>query len=92
MLQNCISKKIKWIILPRDNYEVIKTCALYSLETKKQSSSQQNFNEFYYGACIDLPTWASLLCYSVFFQATYQLKVNAEDTALSIITIKETTI
>ena len=32
------------------------TYALHSLETKKQSSSQQNFNESYYGACIDLPT------------------------------------
>ena len=92
MLQNCISNKIKWIILPRENYTVVKTYALYSLEAKKQSSSQQNFNESYYGASIDLPTWASLLCYIVFFQATYQLKVNAEATALSIVTIKETRI
>ena len=65
------------VFLPRENYTVIKIYALYSLETKKQSSSQQNSKESYYGACIDLPTWA--------FQWTYQFKVNAEDTALSIL-------
>ena len=31
-------------------------------------------------------------CYLVFFQATYQLKVNAEAAALGIVTIKETMI
>ena len=44
------------VFLPRENYTVIKIYALYSLETKKQSSSQQNSKESYYGACIDLPT------------------------------------
>ena len=73
------------VFLPRENYTVIKIYALYSSEIKKQSSSQQNFKESYYGACIDLPTWASLLCYLVFFQWTYQFKENAEDTALSIL-------
>ena len=44
------------VFLPRENYTVIKIYALYSSEIKKQSSSQQNFKESYYGACIDLPT------------------------------------
>ena len=39
------------------------------IRDKKQSSSQQNFDEPYYGACIDLPTWALFLCYLVLFSS-----------------------
>ena len=69
----------------------MKTYALYSLETKNQSTSPQNFSESYYGAWINLCS-VFLLCYLEFFQATYQLKVNAEAATLSIATIKESMI